>query len=186
MDGGESFFFSGNVAGQTRPLIQSKLVSQLGFLFSFLFVTLICLWVGTRVRMQEKKDWILSLLIIAMLLVSPVTWDHYFILLLLPMVLVGLNLPRKPIFRWSFFICSAVLWIGPDWYWYAIIGTRSPYVVAATPFQTLTALSFQCYALICLFILAVLIALRRRDAGSSFECESDNFNLGFHFGLLPF
>jgi hypothetical protein len=179
-------FAPGVINGRTVALADSPSLARAGFLLSALFVILTCFWATWTSCHITEHDSIYGLSIIAMLLVSPVSWDHYFMLLLLPMVLVGLNLPRKPIFRWSFFICSAVLWIGPDWYWYAIIGTRSPYVVAATPFQTLTALSFQCYALICLFILAVLIALRRRDAGSSFECESDNFNLGFHFGLLPF
>ena len=121
-----------------------------------------------------------------MLLVSPVTWDQYFVLLLLPMILVGLNLPRKPIFSWSFFICSAVLWIGPDWYWYVIIGTRSPYEIVATPSQALTALSFQCYALIYLFALTVFVALRPPSVDNSPTNGSANVALGYRFGLLPF
>jgi hypothetical protein len=54
----------------------------------------------------------------------------------------------------------AVLWVGPDWYWYLLIGTRDAYHKAAAPWQTLTALSLQCYALLTFFILGSWIATR--------------------------
>ena len=42
-----------------------------------------------------------GLTITAMLLVSPVTWEHYFLLLLIPLTVVWVDLPKTRMARWS-------------------------------------------------------------------------------------
>jgi hypothetical protein len=95
-----------------------------------------------------------------MLLVSPIAWDHYFLLLLLPAALLATTLPSHGARWYAFCSCLAVLWLTPELY-YRLAAFFRPAGAAASPWQTLTVLSVQTYALLGLFVLAAGCA---RDA----------------------
>jgi hypothetical protein len=85
-----------------------------------------------------------------MLLVSPVTWDHYFLLLIPPVVMLWLGLPPSTPARAVLMGVTGVLCMHPGLFWDAWIpgGSRQGF---AGPIQTLLVLSAQCYALLALF-----------------------------------
>jgi hypothetical protein len=113
-----------------------------------------------RTRTPEQKDIDFGLSCVAMLLLSPVAWDHYFCLLLVPMALWWLRLPADGSLRAWFLLLLAVSWINPKVLWDATIGEFGSSV--ATPWQTLTVLAFLTYTLIGLFALG--LALHRKAA----------------------
>ena len=84
-----------------------------------------------------------------MLLISPITWNHYFVLLLAPLAIFWLNLPASIWARALFLIVVAALWTMPDFVWtlFDLRGTT------ARPISSLTVISYQMYALLGLFAL---------------------------------
>ena len=114
-------------------------------------------------RSREQCDDAFGLTLLAMLLISPVTWEHYFLLLLVPVVLFMRklsSLSRGP--QIVFLLSTAALWINPRFVYKAFIpgGITSG---TPTPFHTVTILSFQFYGLVGLFGLGIVLALRRRE-----------------------
>jgi hypothetical protein len=103
-------------------------------------------------------DLAFSLCIVAMLLGSPVAWDHYFLVLALPLLALWVHSPRGS-WRRGVVVASAVgLWIvNPAWiYRWLLPGPgeldylRGGQAAVASPAQTLTVLSFQLYLLLVL------------------------------------
>jgi hypothetical protein len=97
-----------------------------------------------------------------MLLVSPLTWDHYFLLLSLPIATLWALLPPSPSVRGLFLgsLIAMWLWVNPVHNAF-IPGGRTEGM--ATSVHTLTILSYQCYALVIFFGLGVVAALRGWD-----------------------
>ena len=94
-----------------------------------------------------------------MLLVSPITWDHYLLLLLVPIAVTWVRLPRSDTARIIFTAILIAFWSWP----LQIDNLIIPGGVAtglARPVHTLTILSYQCYALLALFALGVMESLR--------------------------
>lgn len=126
-------------------------------------------------RRRDDADLAFSAAIVAMLLVSPITWDHYLLLLVLPIALLWQRLPRAAL-AWPLFLFLVVLlFVEPlvvMQHGLILVGAaRSPATGhwLAGPLETLTALSIPCYALVGLF--ALLFAVRGGPAvpGSSAE-----------------
>jgi hypothetical protein len=111
-------------------------------------------WHTVRARSQAEEDQAFGLAVTAMLLVSPITWDHYLVLLLLPLAIIWTRLPpsgARPI-HWLFVAPLAALWLDTDQLWnYFLPGAYQQWV--ATPLQVMTILSIKCYALVGLFAL---------------------------------
>lgn len=115
-----------------------------------------------RARTLRDHDLTYSLAIVAMLLLSPIAWDHYFVMLFLPLALVVLHQPPSRLSQTFFLVLMAALWVDPElWFASFIAGGREG---TAWPWQTLTALSFQCYALVGLFAFTLWCGYRREDA----------------------
>src|SRR5947209_20367650 len=95
-----------------------------------------------------------------MLLVSPISWDHYFVLLFLSLVLLWRELPAGGAGRRVFWVLVALVWLTPMAYWQPLIGaTMSDWMTrTALPWQTATALSVQCYALLGVFAFGLATA----------------------------
>jgi hypothetical protein len=142
------------------PLWQNPALAWAGTLLSDLAVTGLAAWAAWRSRSRPACDLAFALVVEAMLLVSPITWDHYFTILFLPLFLLwhalkALGRPGLP-----FWILLAALWLSPLFYWRLFI----PGVTivdwhdrVATPPQTLTALSAQTYSLLLLFAYTLLL-----------------------------
>jgi hypothetical protein len=113
-------------------------------------------WALRRARTVVELDLAFGLTVIAMLLVSPLTWDHYFLLLLVPLAVLWRELPRSGLARNAFRAILVLLWVPPlllykrfipgDW----LSGT-------ATPWHSLLVLSLQFYALVGLFVLGIVV-----------------------------
>jgi len=103
-----------------------------------------------RARDIPAGDRAFGLALVAMLLVSPLTWEHYFLLLLLPVLVVWTHLPASTLARAGFLGVLAALSIDLVWLYRVFIPGGFPNGQAG-PLQTLTVLSLQCYALLGLF-----------------------------------
>src|SRR5262249_40282699 len=148
----------------TAPLWNSHLLARAGGLLSCGAVVALLAWTIWRSQTPARLDLAFGLALTAMLLVSPICWDHYFLLLLLPWVLVWRGLRRSALARGLFLLLSIAFWAPlDDLYMVAIPVTEDHGRLvwdAPAPWQTLTVLSFQCYALLGLFVL-LLIQWRR-------------------------
>jgi hypothetical protein len=135
-------------------------VARAGSLISCAVVVAILSQAIRRAETKAQRDHAYGLTITAMLLVSPITWDHYFLLLLQPIATLWVCLPRNLVIRGSFLVVLVCLW---TWayplYQLLIPGGRENGI--ATPFHVLTILSFQFYALILLFILGTTAIFQR-------------------------
>src|SRR5262249_36917986 len=81
----------------------------------------------------------------------PITWDHFLVLLALPLAVVWVQLPRSAGARALFIGVVAVLWAAPAGYWLAHA------LETITPDLTVTIFSLHLYALLGLFALCLLV-----------------------------
>jgi hypothetical protein len=130
-----------------------------------------------RARTRADCDRAFALSVTAMLLVSPITWEHYFLLLLLPVAWLWLHLPAEGPARWAFRAAVFVLWLPPSWFFALVLGRHAlsdwMSMPAAAPWQTLTAISLPFYALLTLFVLGVVEAHAAQAAAG--EPPADHF-----------
>ncbi|MDW8266097.1 MAG: glycosyltransferase family 87 protein, partial [Gemmataceae bacterium] len=141
---------------RTIPLWPSPLVAHAGYLASSLLVTGLAVSAIVRARTPAAGDGAFGLSLVAMVLVSPIAWDHYFLMLLLPVTLVGQRLPTSWSYRLTFALCLLIGWLTPLLYWQRLIPglTLDNWMtLTADPAQVITALSFPTYALLGLFVL---------------------------------
>jgi hypothetical protein len=98
-------------------------------------------------------DLTFALAVTAMLLISPICWEHYLLLLLAPLAIVWMNLPASRFARAAFSMIVAAFWLGYPVTWTAFgLNGRT-----ATPIDSLGILSYQFYALLGFFSLALLL-----------------------------
>ncbi len=151
------------------PLVESPLMAMAGMLGTLLFVSAILAVVLPHLLTAKDTDLAFSLTMIGMLLVSPITWDHYLLVLALPLSVVWQRLQGRWVERIVLLSLLAVLWLEPGWVmlhglrcleWLGLTN-GGPWWISP-PLATLTALSIPCYALLGLFILALWTALRSR------------------------
>lgn len=112
-------------------------------------------WTIYKSHTQRTRDAVFGLSITTMLLVSPVTWEHYFLMLLLPLALAWVDLPRESWARITLGLVLAVLFM-------PIIMLCNVWIPGgffegqATWVTTVTLLSMQLYALLGLLTLGYL------------------------------
>lgn len=147
------------------PLAQVPVLAFLGMAGTLLAVTAILAAAAACLRSARDWDLLFALTMVGMLLVSPITWDHYLLLLLLPVVVVWQRLPRGGIRREVVGLLLALLCVEARLVVeHGLILLDAAHSVndynrwVATPLETLTALSIPCYALVGLFVLALAIA----------------------------
>jgi hypothetical protein len=157
----EKLFAGGHTLGHTVPLWYNPLAARIAAAVCCLVVTAVVAAVLWRARTRPDCDRAFALAVTGMLLVSPITWDHYFLLLLLPAGVLATTLPSSGALRYLLYGCLALLWLTPELY-YRLAAFVHP-AAAAGPWQTLTVLSLQTYALMGLFMLGV-VAARHRSA----------------------
>lgn len=148
------------------PLWQSPPLAWTATLISDAAVTALTAWFIWRSRSRREHDLAFSLTVIAMLLVSPITWDHYFTLLFLPLFLLWCWVPPRGLTRVAFWLLLIGLWLAPLFYWRLLIRGathQSWQSLTATPGQAVTALSMHTYILLALFVFTILV-LRRCQA----------------------
>src|SRR5262249_25439 len=70
-------------------------------------------WCFTWPRFRGDEDGCFAVPVLTILIVSPFTWDHQFLLLLLPVALVWQRLPPAEGWLWAFAGALLVLWLKP-------------------------------------------------------------------------
>ncbi|MDA1055138.1 MAG: glycosyltransferase family 87 protein [Planctomycetota bacterium] len=139
------------------PLVQSQLLEVLATGLGWLVILGGLAVVTWHARSETARDHAFALTVTAMLLLSPVTWEHYFLMLLLPLAMLWKDDRRTFIARCVFVIAFVVLCLPI----YAMCNTFIEGGFGegtATVAQTLTLLSMQCYAMLILFGQGVLRA----------------------------
>lgn len=139
------------------PLYASALLARLtGGLACLLVLAVLarCLW---RARTPQERDGAFALTLVAMLLCSPITWAHAFLLLLLPVCWLWQRWQGRLLSKTVLLGLTAVLALHPDVWQRRLLG-EAP---SGATWQMLTILSIQMYALLALFA-AIAWELRRR------------------------
>jgi hypothetical protein len=160
--------FEPAVVGETiGPRLRSGGLAGAAIVASCLLITASIIRATLEARDREDRDRAFSLAVIGMLLISPVTWDHSLLLLLLPIATMWVSLPESPVFRRVFALLLVAVWIVPFPALSFFLGRGDPaHDLPATPLQSLTVLSYPFYALLGLFCLGVRLARRRPRDGS--------------------
>jgi hypothetical protein len=140
---------------RTEPLWRNAVLAQVGAPLSCTAVVAVLARAIRRARSRTDHDRTFGLALTTMLLISPISWDHYFLILIIPLALVWAGLPTSGRARVLFLINLAALWVSPFQVWITFIqpqwvGQSVPTCVS-TPTHTISVLSFQCYALLGLF-----------------------------------
>jgi hypothetical protein len=108
---------------------------------------------ATRARSEADRDWVFAIGLCAMLLVSPVCWDHYWLLLLLPLVVVWKRLPEHPAARGFFALLILGVWTNPLQVWAMGLpdpATAETWTIVA-PLALSTLIAYPTYLLLILF-----------------------------------
>jgi hypothetical protein len=148
---------NGHVVTVAHNPVLAKLLTGL---FTLLLIILAG-WKCLRARTVSQRDLAFAACIVAMLLVSPITWDHYFLLLILTWAILWQRLPSTATNR--IVILATILTltaVRPSWIWEPVVG--GPELVffgeaqpaVASPIHVLTVISFQFYTLLALFFFA--------------------------------
>ncbi|HPM80091.1 MAG TPA: glycosyltransferase family 87 protein [Candidatus Anammoximicrobium sp.] len=136
----------------TVPLHENFLLAR-GLPALLVLLLLVALAQAARhLKGTREGDIGFALAVTVMLLVSPITWPHYFLVLLPAWVLVWTTVTSSNLSRAAFLILSLLLWVSPvDLYSLALshsFQNGRPVWGTATPVHTLTVLSLQTYALV--------------------------------------
>ena len=113
----------------------------------------------TTVSQAAREDGLtFAMAVAAMLLISPICWEHYLLLLLVPLAIVWIELPAALFARAAFLTIVAAFWVGYPLTWTAFgLNGRT-----ATPIDSAGILSYQFYALLAFFALARMELMRLR------------------------
>ena len=158
-----------NKTGEIMPLFHGPFLARTATFASWGVVLACLIRLVPRVRSRRDCDLAFGLSVTAMLLVSPVTWEHYFLLLLVPLAVVWTGLPSSRTAsqpepmpaatteptatladRWRFHAIVVALFLPVIMLCNLFIPGGFPNG-SASPAHTLTVLSFQCYASVGLF-----------------------------------
>ena len=159
-------FDPGPAGGAIVPVYCSPLLARLGGLVSCAALVTVLILTSLRARTRADFDQAFGLAVTGMLLVSPITWSHSLVLLIMPLAFIWLHPVRSRALRWTVLVLVLTLFVPPHRVWQVLIPGGWP-SGTARPWQTLTALSFQCYAVVGLFALQVLWAARQSDSSTN-------------------
>ncbi len=150
-------------SGHTQPLWTAPLLAHVGAATSCALVVAVLLYFTNRARTRREHDTTFGLAVQAMLLVSPLTWDHYLLLLVLPLALLWLHGdPRWHPLITVFFVA---LCLSPRFVWNLTVhGPGEGEGQTASALQTLGPISYLFYAQLALFLLAVVGLPRRQSS----------------------
>ncbi len=150
--------FNPNPRENTLPLMANATLATSLILVGRLLVMATVVWAAVSARSREARDRAFAAAIVGMLLVSPITWNHYFLLLVPVAGLLWMRLPSG-VSRWALALVLILLWL-PDLLFASLaigpkqagelVHPRHPPISAKL---NMGALSIQAYALFALFLL---------------------------------
>jgi hypothetical protein len=153
------------------PLLASRPLAHAAFAASAILVAAVVARVAARARSRSAADLAFGLALLGMLLVSPITWEHYLLLLPLPLAVLWQRLPPLEGVRWVYGAAVVLLWLPPVGvmeHTMTLLGEEPKAGVgwSAGPVQAVTALSVHTWALLALFALGAALGLRKSVAGT--------------------
>src|SRR5262249_14661186 len=101
-------------------------------------VGLFCWQVRTR---RAHPALTFALAAVVMLLIAPIAWNHYLLLLLPALAIWWVSLPESPRLRWAFAGILVAWTMGPSWLWQL---SQPETGVRFSPLHTVTVLSITC------------------------------------------
>jgi hypothetical protein len=149
-----------------EPLVYAPLLGHLIANGLRLAVILTVASVCWRARTRDARDRALALAVVATALVSPLSWNHGYLLFVLPLGLVWMRLPGGwprwalsgvMVVMWAPELATAFLALGQDRVFEVISPARSP----ITTGENLLLFSVPHYALVGFFLLALLVPAER-------------------------
>jgi Glycosyltransferase family 87 len=155
----------------SAPLINWPAAPRVATLASGLVVAALCGWKSYYARNVVGRDIAFASCTIGMMLASPITWGHSFVLLALPLLLLWRR-NSIPMVRYALGAMIGILWlIRPNWFWNLIPGVEELALGVAqsdfhvSPLLVLTLGSLYTHALLGMFVisLTVIPAARRRE-----------------------
>ena len=149
-----------NLWWMTRALVQSRELLVLGYGLTAIALVASFAWITYRLDDRKEQDLGFGLAMICMILLSPVAWEHYLLLMILPLTLAWIDLPKSgvPGRKAAFLAVVALFWArlrGIHW----LTGLEG---LTAEPWHVLLVFSTQFYALIGLYGLGIAAVLRHR------------------------
>lgn len=139
-------FDPGPRGGHYIPLIYSPLLAKCLTAASWLIALSILVPIWRQAKSTEELQLAFGLAIVGMLLLSPVTWDHYFLLLPLPLLTIWMNIPNKKSFQWLYLAILAGL-AAPVTSWIDLYLPETRNGTGVSPLKTLLLPTFSCYVL---------------------------------------
>jgi len=150
-------------SGHVAPLVHNLGLVLAGSALCALILGLVLLAAIRRAKSRGEHDLTFALALIMMLLISPFTWDHYFLLLLVPVALLHVRWQRLGTWRWLYAISLAALWVPTKLVLEnALPGPGEHQGQVATPLQVVCIISYQCYGLLGLFLVTACAVWRER------------------------
>jgi hypothetical protein len=135
---------------------------MLGVLFSYgsrIALAGLVAWTTAIARTPGERDRAFALAVLALLLVSPIAWPHYFLILSMPLAWLWMNINGR-FSRTAFWLAFALLWL-PNYYFPSLVLGKETGMIyflqgtsEVTPFHNLVLMSLPHYALVGLFLLA--------------------------------
>ena len=145
------------------PLVAKPLVAKVLVFASQVVITMVVAWRAWSAKSVAARDGAFATAVAGMVLVSPIAWTHYFVLLVMPIGLVWQRLRDRPI-RWVMVTAFVILWL-PGHYIVALtLGYEQAFArlqgrvpEPLTPGANLAVISLATYALVALFVLVLLV-----------------------------
>jgi Glycosyltransferase family 87 len=148
------------------PLWRNGMALRVAVLLSGLAVIITLARLVRSANTRDALDHSFGLAVTAMLLVSPITWDHSLLLLLFPISILLHDQPRSELAKLLLVVSLGAIWfLGQRLVCDRLIpgGLVSGF---ASPAHTLTVLGYPSYALATLFVIE---AIQARSAGPDFQ-----------------
>jgi hypothetical protein len=115
-------------------------------------------WKAFRAREVSERDVAYSAAVVGMLLVSPVTWDHYLVLLTLPVGVLWFAFAGRIVRRVLLAVLVGILAFVPShyvWFWFLRDASQPRGLAVAQPIDSATVLGLWTYGLAGLLVLAL-------------------------------
>jgi hypothetical protein len=144
------------VTERVTPLVNSPLLAW-ALITTSSGVLLALLFRAAPLTNATSLDWFFAATVLGMLLLSPVTWSHYLVILWLPAAILWPAVLKARTPRMIYVPCIVLLCIDPLPLWKAVLDWPAG---VAGPVQTLTILGLPTYALVGLFACSIAVLAR--------------------------
>lgn len=163
-------------SGHVEPVVSSPLLANASIAVADLIVLAATVWGAARAVENERPDAAFALCCPAMLLVSPIAWSHYFLVLIPALLILWNEHARSPVTigRGPVLALVVLLGINPAWLNSAVIPGDGEFAFlqgqqpsVPGPEYILSVLGYMTYVLLALFGFALWTATRRQRREAS-------------------